>query len=430
MTDTVVVTDTASVDFQALVVDAGQSAVSASPALVPANGVTTSTITVTVKNAGGLPLPGKLVSLSGDGSATIDPAGAGTDTTNASGVATFTVKSGAPSSETFTATSESVSVTQTASVNFIEVPTGPVITPTAATSTTNVDTNRIIDRAIDGSGLADLSNPSSVLDDEHIYGAGAFVWLSASGAVAGGVEELTFNLGGTYDVDKVYYWPYTRDYLRNLLTFDISYSTDGGSTFNTPVSAASLGMANWGIQGNNRSPSFAEARTFSTLSGVTHIRFSNLQNHGDANYFALGEIRFGGVSVGTSGYASWSGGAAANGDANGDGVKNAVAYALGAADVNENAIDRLPGFDNSDPSNFVFTFNRSDAAEADATTTITVEYGSNLSGWTTAPNVGDGVTVDDSGLSVGGLTPVVVTIPKALAIDGKLFARLNVVVNP
>ena len=65
---------------------------------VPANGVTTSTITVTVKNAGGLPLPGKLVSLSGDGSATIDPAGAGTDTTNASGVATFTVKSGAPGS--------------------------------------------------------------------------------------------------------------------------------------------------------------------------------------------------------------------------------------------------------------------------------------------------------------------------------------------
>ena len=40
------------------------------------------------------------------------------------------------------------------------------------------------------------------------------------------------------------------------------------------------------------------------------------------------------------------------------------------------------------------------------------------------------MTVDDSGASVGGLTPVIVTIPKSLAVGGKLFARLNVEVNP
>ncbi len=129
-------------------------------------------------------------------------------------------------------------------------------------------------------------------------------------------------------------------------------------------------------------------------------------------------------------YAGWSGGATAEGDANGDGVPNAVAYALGAADVNEDATGLLPAFDASDPDDFVFIFNRSDAAEADTTTTITVEYGSNLIGWTTAPNAGDGVTLDDSSASVGGLTPVIVTIPKTLAVDGRLFARLKVVVSP
>ena len=132
------------------------------------------------------------------------------------------------------------------------------------------------------------------------------------------------------------------------------------------------------------------------------------------------------VAVGRT-YATWSGGAAADGDANGDGVTNAVAYALGASNVNENAIGRLPGFNNSDPSNFVFTFNRSDAAEADTSTTITVEYGSDLSGWTTAVNGVGGVSIDDSAVPSAGLHTVVVTIPKS---GGKLFARLKVVVSP
>ncbi|MBT8043473.1 MAG: Ig-like domain-containing protein [Verrucomicrobiae bacterium] len=174
--------------------------------------------------------------------------------------------------------------------------TGDVITPTSATSSTNVDVNRVISKAIDGSGLVDQSDASSELDDTHVYGSGYNVWLSNASAVSGGTEELTFDLGGTYNIDTVYHWPYTRDNNRNLLTFDISYSTDGGTTFSTPVSAASLGMANWGIQGNDRSDSVVETRTFSTLSGVTDIRFSNLQNHG-GSYFALGEIRFGGQEV-------------------------------------------------------------------------------------------------------------------------------------
>ena len=72
-----------------------------------------------MRNSGGLPLPGKVVSLSGNGSATITTSN---NTSNASGVVTFTVKSNTVGLETFTATSESVTITGTASVDFQTVP--------------------------------------------------------------------------------------------------------------------------------------------------------------------------------------------------------------------------------------------------------------------------------------------------------------------
>ena len=101
------------------VVNAGTSTVSASPLAVPANGTSTSTVTVTLKNADSIPIAGKLVSLSGNTrNATIQPAGAGTDTTNGGGQATFTVKSGTVETVVFSATGDSVPITQTASVEF------------------------------------------------------------------------------------------------------------------------------------------------------------------------------------------------------------------------------------------------------------------------------------------------------------------------
>ena len=129
-------------------------------------------------------------------------------------------------------------------------------------------------------------------------------------------------------------------------------------------------------------------------------------------------------------YATWSGGASADGDENGDGVKNAVAYALNAADVNANAIGLLPTLDNtSDPTYFIFTYNRSDDAEADSTTAISVQYGNDLVGWTTAVDDNDNVEIE---VVPGSPTDTVVVKLKrsTLGIGGELFARLNVVVTP
>lgn len=117
-TDSVTVTQTATVTFLSAAVSAANSTVSASPTSVVADGTTTSTITVTVKNGDNNPLSGKDVTLaktSGPGTPVIAPASA---TTDGSGIATFTVQSTTAGADVFTATADSVALTQTATVTF------------------------------------------------------------------------------------------------------------------------------------------------------------------------------------------------------------------------------------------------------------------------------------------------------------------------
>ena len=74
-----------------------------------------------------------------------------------------------------------------------------------------------------------------------------------------------------------------------------------------------------------------------------------------------------------------------------------------------------------------FEFRRTDTANDDSNTTIVVEYGSDLSGWTTAEHDTDGVsiTVTDDHYATG-VDRVVVSLPDSLAVEGKIFARLKV----
>jgi hypothetical protein len=105
--------------------DAGNSTVAASPTAVTADGSTTSTITVTLKDGSSSPLSGKTVTLaqtSGSGSPTITTT---QGTTDGSGHATFTVASATAAVDVFTATdtTDGVTVSQTATVTF----TGPPV---------------------------------------------------------------------------------------------------------------------------------------------------------------------------------------------------------------------------------------------------------------------------------------------------------------
>jgi uncharacterized repeat protein (TIGR01451 family) len=100
--------------------DAALSTVSSEPAAVVADGVAIATITVTLKDAAGATIAGKHVTLGQDGSSTVSPAGAGSDTTNADGRATFSVTDTIAETVTYTATDDTdgITVDQTAQVSF------------------------------------------------------------------------------------------------------------------------------------------------------------------------------------------------------------------------------------------------------------------------------------------------------------------------
>ncbi|MEI6786543.1 MAG: invasin domain 3-containing protein, partial [Verrucomicrobiota bacterium] len=104
--------------------DAAASTVTAPPTSILADGVTTSTITVTLRDANGLAVSGKTVSLtkaSGPGAPVIT---AVSGTTSDAGVATFTVASTTAGEAVFRAKDETdgVVVTQTAAVTFFALP--------------------------------------------------------------------------------------------------------------------------------------------------------------------------------------------------------------------------------------------------------------------------------------------------------------------
>ena len=115
------ITPTATVTFTAGAVTAAQSTVAASPTSVLADGTTTSTITVTLKDVNSNPVSGKTVTLahtSGAGTPTISAA---SGASGGSGVVTFTVKSTTTAVDVFTATDttdSNLQITQTATVTF------------------------------------------------------------------------------------------------------------------------------------------------------------------------------------------------------------------------------------------------------------------------------------------------------------------------
>ena len=106
----------------AAVASADSSTVVASPSIVAKNGIATSTIYVTLRDAGGNPLAGKSVTLVSNRGAT-DTLSATSAATNVSGVAAFTVKSSTAGLSVLTATdtTDGVTLSQKASVTFSAV---------------------------------------------------------------------------------------------------------------------------------------------------------------------------------------------------------------------------------------------------------------------------------------------------------------------
>lgn len=177
-----------------------------------------------------------------------------------------------------------------------------IITPKAATSTTQYATSASIWQAIDGSGLSSWGKMGDILTNSHAAfpgGAPYNAWLSASTAINDPVnfksttEVLTFQLRQASTVDRIHLWQFyygAPQVGRELKSFDLRFSTDGGATYGTVIDAATLG--NFAQPGS--APTFSQTKTFTSQAGVTHIMISNITVFSSTSYIGLDEIRFGG----------------------------------------------------------------------------------------------------------------------------------------
>jgi autotransporter-associated beta strand protein len=119
-------------------------------------------------------------------------------------------------------------------------------------------------------------------------------------------------------------------------------------------------------------------------------------------------------------------------DPDNDGLDNLVEFVIGGqpnpANPNANSSGLVPVVA-LDPSNLVFTYRRTALSATQPGLTVAAEYGSNLSGWTTAVDGVDGVAITTTPDGFGaGVDRVDVSIPRTLATGDKLFARLKTVI--
>lgn len=172
-----------------------------------------------------------------------------------------------------------------------------VITPISGTSTSTIGAPRTIDAAIDGTLLSSGGLSGDILS-ETVSGAGSSGhWLSAISAIdddanfRSTTEVLTFDLGGTYNVDAFHLWAYIRSERgRGLESFDLSFSSDGTNFSNT------ITLSGWVI-GPSSGTDTVQTQTFTAVNNVTHVRMTNLTTFNSTNYIGISELRLGGTAV-------------------------------------------------------------------------------------------------------------------------------------
>ena len=179
------------------VVDAVESTVSAAPASITA-GTGTSTITVTARDASGLPVSGATVVLaaSGGGNTLTQPTGP----TDANGVATGTLSSTVAETKAVTATANGTAITQQAAVTVTSGPVSATLSTVTASPTTIApggQTSAITVLVTDAHGNP-IQNAAVVLSASPATGV---TLMQPSPTDAGGTA--TGSLGSTVEGDKV-----------------------------------------------------------------------------------------------------------------------------------------------------------------------------------------------------------------------------------
>ena len=171
-------------------------------------------------------------------------------------------------------------------------------TPDSATSTApGLGGGRTIDRVIDDSGLYDSA--ANIEDWYHDLSTGNTGLYYIGDRNVPGKENVVFTFGfnSPVDVDQIHFWTYDRlgdNWGREIKDFDISFSTDGGATFDNTIGLTDwLDRAGARITVDDASKIGHQSQSFTMQTGVTDIRFSNIVLHNDTHqYVGLSEVKF------------------------------------------------------------------------------------------------------------------------------------------
>ncbi len=194
-------------------VSAAVSTVGSSPASVVADGAAASTVTVTLLDASGVPIPGKAVTLTSSRGMT-DTISAASGPSSASGVVTFTVTSLAAGAPSFTAvdSTDGVTLARAAQVAFVSGPASGTVSTVA-------------------------SSPPSVVADGSATSTVTVTLLDANGnPVSGEAVTLSSSRGATDSISAASGASNTS----GVVTFAIRSTTAGSSTCTAAVGLTTL----------------------------------------------------------------------------------------------------------------------------------------------------------------------------------------------
>jgi hypothetical protein len=337
-----------------VVADKTTSTVVASPTTVASDGVDTSTITVTLKDADSKLAADKTVTLASSrgGIDTIMPA---SGISSASGVVTFTVTSTTAGEAVFTATdtTDSVTVTPTATVTFTTIP-APIAWGPATDDTLNGDSTAFVESDIltNGQFVAAVCNGNAgTLNGVEFQGCtdysgagGLFTYGSSPITLqwspeSGGRNASWGGPGNAYGGSG--YDNGTSSTL--LLTGGGDGVNPGTITLNSLVTGNTYQVQIWAPSWNNTFTvsvgGVAVRLGYLTTGRVPQYIVGTLTANGDNQTISWSGIAPSAVSLrdltAASGYADWaiangvSGGE--NGDSNNDGVQNGIAYFMNAS---------------------------------------------------------------------------------------------------
>ncbi len=203
-TDLVTLAETAQVEFVAGDIDPARSTVRSSPAAVAADGSTASTVTVTLRDANDNPAPGKVVTLSSTRGAA-DSISPSSESSDASGVAVFSVTSSTAGSSTYTALAGAgpVTIAETAVVDFLVGAVSPGRSTVA-------------------------SSPGFVVADGATSSTLTVTLVDASGNPIPGKEVAVSSSRGATDAISTASGPSDAS---GVVTFTVTSSTSGTSTY-------------------------------------------------------------------------------------------------------------------------------------------------------------------------------------------------------